>query len=154
MMVRRSSLAYGSGSTGLSLVPDSGPPTDNLRVHPRVQVCAGAEGVPVGQRLLFVGGAIQEGAGASRPPRVAISNNYTWSLQAAPVTGPSTVFLTSPAVSFSMKDTSDGLPSKALRYYVRPDLVPSSMVYRLLLGHECVPAGANRVKISVTVVDN
>jgi hypothetical protein len=42
-------------------VTDSDPPTDGLRVHPRVQVCAGAEGVPVGQRLLFVGGAIQEG---------------------------------------------------------------------------------------------
>jgi hypothetical protein len=40
-----------------------------------------------------------------------------------------------------VKDKGDGLPRKAPRHYVRTDLVPSSMVYRLLLAHECVPAG-------------
>jgi hypothetical protein len=55
MRVRRSSFAYGRGSTGLSLVSDSDPPTDNLRVPLRAQICAGAAGVPVGQRPLFGG---------------------------------------------------------------------------------------------------
>jgi hypothetical protein len=94
MMVRRASRAYGSGSTGLALVTDSGPATDGLRAHPpgagrrRRSRCA-SRTVCAPQR--WCSGSREPGWGWDmRAPEIAISNKYTWSLQAAPVTGPST----------------------------------------------------------------